>query len=84
MIEDTFSMGRPGWTIGGGIFSNEISVGENMKLRCLNGAHSTLAYLGQLLFGRETVASAMEFGRSRMCSMICGRKSGKCCMRRRA
>jgi fructuronate reductase len=29
-----------------------------MKLRCLNGAHSTLAYLGQLT-GRETVADAM-------------------------
>lgn len=61
VIEDTFSMGRPDWTIGGGIFSNEIECWENMKLRCLNGAHSTLAYLGQL-FGRETVASAMEFG----------------------
>lgn len=61
VIEDTFSMGRPDWTIGGGIFSNEIECWENMKLRCLNGAHSTLAYLGQL-FGRETVASAMGFG----------------------
>lgn len=60
VIEDNFTMGRPDWTIGGGIFSNEIECWENMKLRCLNGAHSTLAYLGQL-FGRETVASAMEF-----------------------
>ena len=30
-----------------------------MKLRCLNGAHSTLAYLGQLT-GRETVADAIQ------------------------
>ena len=30
-----------------------------MKLRCLNGSHSTLAYLGQLT-GRETVADAMQ------------------------
>ena len=60
VIEDNFTMGRPDWTIGGGIFSNEIECWENMKLRCLNGAHSTLAYLGQL-FDRDTVASAMEF-----------------------
>jgi fructuronate reductase len=30
-----------------------------MKLRLLNGAHSTLAYLGYLM-GRETVAAAMQ------------------------
>ncbi len=41
------------------MFSNEIEAWEDMKLRCLNGAHSTLAYLGQLT-GRETVADAME------------------------
>jgi fructuronate reductase len=59
VIEDDFSMGRPDWTLGGAVFSNEIEAWENMKLRCLNGAHSTLAYLGQLT-GRETVADAME------------------------
>jgi fructuronate reductase len=58
VIEDNFSMGRPDWTLGGAVFSNEIEAWENMKLRCLNGAHSTLAYLGQLT-GRETVADAM-------------------------
>lgn len=58
VIEDDFSMGRPDWTLGGAVFSNEIEAWENMKLRCLNGAHSTLAYLGQLT-GRETVADAM-------------------------
>lgn len=59
VIEDKFTMGRPDWTIGGAVFSDEIECWENMKLRCLNGAHSTLAYLGQLT-GRETVAQAME------------------------
>jgi len=59
VIEDQFTMGRPDWTIGGAIFSNEIERWENMKLRCLNGSHSTLAYLGQLT-GRETVADAMQ------------------------
>lgn len=59
VIEDEFTMGRPDWTLGGAVFSNEIEAWENMKLRCLNGAHSTLAYLGQLT-GRETVADAMQ------------------------
>jgi fructuronate reductase len=59
VIEDSFSMGRPDWTLAGAVFSNEIEAWEAMKLRCLNGAHSTLAYLGQLT-GRETVADAMQ------------------------
>ena len=59
VIEDQFSMGRPDWTIGGAVFSDEIERWESMKLRCLNGAHSTLAYLGQLT-GCETVADAMQ------------------------
>ena len=58
VIEDDFTMGRPDWTLGGAVFSREIDAWENMKLRCLNGAHSTLAYLGQLT-KRETVADAM-------------------------
>lgn len=59
VIEDRFTMGRPDWSIGGAVFSDEIETWENMKLRCLNGAHSTLSYLGQLT-GRETVADAMQ------------------------
>jgi fructuronate reductase len=59
VIEDDFTMGRPDWTLGGAVFSNQIEAWENMKLRCLNGAHSTLAYLGQLT-GCETVADAMH------------------------
>ncbi len=59
VIEDNFTMGRPDWGKGGAVFSDEIEAWENMKLRCLNGTHSTLAYLGQLT-GRETVAQAMQ------------------------
>ena len=59
VIEDEFTMGRPDWTIAGAVFSDEIERWENMKLRCLNGSHSTLSYLGQLT-GRETVADAMK------------------------
>ena len=39
--------------------SNEIEAWEAMKLRCLNGAHSTLAYMGQLT-NCDTVADAMN------------------------
>ena len=59
VIEDQFTMGRPDWNIAGAVFSDEIENWENMKLRCLNGSHSTLSYLGQLT-GRETVADAMK------------------------
>ena len=59
VIEDEFTMGRPDWTVAGAVFSDEIERWENMKLRCLNGSHSTLSYLGQLT-GRETVAEAMQ------------------------
>ena len=59
VVEDDFCMGRPDWTLGGAVFSDEIERWESMKLRCLNGSHSTLAYLGQLT-GRETVAEAMQ------------------------
>ncbi len=58
IIEDEFPLGRPDWDTVGAVFSDEIERWENMKLRCLNGSHSTLAYLGQLT-GRETVAEAM-------------------------
>jgi len=58
VIEDRFAMGRPDWTVGGAVFSDDIEAWEAMKLRCLNGAHSTLAYLA-CLSGCETVADAM-------------------------
>ncbi len=59
VIEDDFGLGRPDWTLGGAVFSNEIEAWEGMKLRCLNGAHSTLAYMAQLTHC-DTVAEAME------------------------
>ncbi len=39
-------------------FTSDVAAFETAKLRLLNGAHSTLAYLG-LLLGHETVAGAM-------------------------
>jgi fructuronate reductase len=58
VIEDDFPLGRPAWEEAGAIFVEDVSSFELMKLRLLNGSHSTLAYLG-FLAGAETVAEAM-------------------------
>ena len=55
VIEDHFPQGRPDWAAE---FTSDVAPYELMKLRLLNGAHSSLAYLG-FLAGRETVADAM-------------------------
>ena len=59
VIEDSFPTGRPDLAAVGAEFVEDVGPFEHMKLRMLNGAHSTLAYFGQLL-GRETVADAMD------------------------
>jgi fructuronate reductase len=59
VIEDRFPQGRPDFSLGGAEFVSDVEPFEHMKLRMLNGAHSTLAYYGQLL-GCETVADAMD------------------------
>ncbi|ASY59483.1 mannitol dehydrogenase family protein [Sinorhizobium sp. CCBAU 05631] len=58
VIEDDFPLGRPAWEDAGAVFVDDVAVFEMMKLRLLNGSHSTLAYLGYLA-GAETVAEAM-------------------------
>ncbi|WP_208179729.1 mannitol dehydrogenase family protein [Sinorhizobium medicae] len=58
VIEDDFPLGRPAWEKAGALFVDDVSAFEFMKLRLLNGSHSTLAYLGYLA-GAETVADAM-------------------------
>lgn len=59
VIEDRFPLGRPDWSIAGAEFVTDVAPYENMKLRLLNGSHSTLAYLGYLA-GYETVADTMR------------------------
>ncbi len=56
-IEDAFADGRPEWEKVGAQMVSEVAPFEFMKLRMLNGAHSSLAYLGYLA-GHETVAEA--------------------------
>jgi len=48
VIEDRFVAGRPDWAAAGALFVADIAPYEKMKLRLLNGAHSLIAYLGQL------------------------------------
>jgi fructuronate reductase len=60
VIEDGFGKGgRPDWDLAGAQFVADVAPYELMKLRLLNGAHSTLAYLGYLA-GYETVADVMS------------------------
>jgi fructuronate reductase len=58
VVEDRFPLGRPAWEETGAILVADVRPWEAMKLRLLNGAHSAIAFLGQLA-GWETVADAM-------------------------
>jgi fructuronate reductase len=58
VVEDTFTLGRPDWEAHGVTMAEDVEPFEKMKLRMLNGSHSTLAYLGYLA-GDETVADTM-------------------------
>jgi fructuronate reductase len=58
VIEDRFAAGRPRWEDAGVELVRDVEPYELMKLRLLNGAHSSLAYLGYLA-GYETVSEAM-------------------------
>ncbi|VXC44792.1 mannitol dehydrogenase family protein [Sphingomonas sp. AX6] len=58
VIEDDFAGPRPAWETAGAQFVADVRPFELAKLRMLNGAHSTLAYLG-LIAGHETVDQAV-------------------------
>lgn len=59
VIEDDFVEGaRPDWAEAGAQLVGDVTPYEHMKLRMLNGTHSSLAYLGYLA-GHETIADTM-------------------------
>jgi fructuronate reductase len=58
VVEEVDFAAQPDWESVGVTVSRDVTAYERAKLRLLNGAHSTLAYLG-LLAGLETVAQAM-------------------------
>ena len=59
VIEDRFVAGRPAFERHGAEFVADVEPFEHMKLRLLNGAHSSLAAIGRLA-GLETVADTIE------------------------
>jgi fructuronate reductase len=58
VIEDRFTLGRPRLEDAGAEMVSDVAPYELMKLRLLNGTHSTMAYLG-FLAGHETVADVI-------------------------
>jgi fructuronate reductase len=58
VLSGDFPAGRPRWEDAGAVFVADIEPFENRKLWLLNGAHSLLAYAGQLR-GHTTVAEAL-------------------------
>jgi fructuronate reductase len=58
VIEDRSAGDIPDWESAGVIVTDDVAAYDRAKLRLLNGAHSSLAYLG-LLAGHESVAQAM-------------------------
>lgn len=72
VIEDNFAGIRPEWEAAGALLVADVSVYEKLKLRMLNGCHSSIAYLGSLLgdeYIHETIARAevQEFIERLMC-----------------
>lgn len=59
VIEDVLPAGSPDLAAAGAVLTADVGGWERAKLRVLNGAHSSLAYLG-LLAGYDTVAQAMS------------------------
>ncbi len=58
VIEDHFPLGRPPFETVGAQVVKDVEPFERMKLRMLNGSHSTLSYLGYLA-GHQYVSDAM-------------------------
>lgn len=59
VIEDAFANERPAWELAGAMFVDDVEPYERAKLRLLNGAHSSLAYLGYLA-GFDYVHEVMQ------------------------
>ncbi|MEK8110328.1 hypothetical protein NKG94_50435 [Micromonospora sp. M12] len=58
VLTDDFPGGRPTWEAAGAILTTDVTPWEQLKLRILNGVHSTAAYLGALA-GCETIAETL-------------------------
>jgi fructuronate reductase len=61
VIEDDFAASRPAWERAGAIMTSDVRPYERLKIRLLNGCHSTAAYLGALS-DQELVSDALAPG----------------------
>jgi fructuronate reductase len=59
VVENKFADGRPEWDKVGVLLVEDVRVFEKIKLRLLNGAHSTMAYTGYLS-GFDYISEVME------------------------
>lgn len=59
VVEDKFADGRPEWDKVGVLLVEDVRVFEKIKLRLLNGIHSTMAYSGYLS-GFQYISEVME------------------------
>ncbi len=59
VIQDNFAADRPFWEKAGATVTSDVEPYETMKLRLLNGSHSTLGYLGALA-GCEFISDAVR------------------------
>jgi fructuronate reductase len=74
VIEDSFPTGRPSWPAAQLV--GDVTPFETMKLRMLNGAHTTLACFAQLL-GVQAVAGAMDHpGLARLIARVMDQAAG--------
>lgn len=58
VLQDAFRGARPAWENAGAVLTDDVAIHEMRKLRFLNGAHSLMAYAGQLA-GHTTVPGAI-------------------------
>ncbi|WP_062013712.1 mannitol dehydrogenase family protein [Aureimonas sp. AU4] len=58
VIEDRFAGRRPDWDLAGASFVGDVEPFEHLKMRVLNGAQTTLSYLG-VLAGHEHTSDDM-------------------------
>jgi fructuronate reductase len=59
VVEDKFAGQRPPLEIGGAEWASDVAPYERIKLRTLNGTHSSMAYLGYL-GGYEFIADVID------------------------
>jgi mannitol 2-dehydrogenase len=57
VLEDSFAAGRPEWERVGAQFTGDVAAYEKTKMRLLNGGHSTIGYVADML-GYSTIADA--------------------------